>query len=132
MSLKPDLLAAIFLLACEPPTEAHDIYLHLTDSRGRQCCDDRDCRPARYRFTAGGVEMFAYERWFAVPADRIQYRALPGDTGETDGGHWCGLAYQQRNGRVSHVTQCAILPPYAAERMNLPMTVSERSAKPGP
>jgi hypothetical protein len=125
MSLKLDLLVAILLIASEPKTEAHDIYSNLTDSKGRQCCDDRDCRPAPYRFTTAGVEMFAYQRWIVVPADRIQYRTLPGDDGDTEGGHWCGLAYQQRNGRVVHVTQCAILPPKAAALLRLPVASRE-------
>jgi hypothetical protein len=30
-------------------------------------------------------------KWMAVPAETIFYRALPGDTGETAGGHWCGV-----------------------------------------
>jgi len=48
-------------------------------------------------------------QWIAVPNDTIQYRALDGDTGETAGGHWCGLP----GGHVA-VTYCAILPPSSA------------------
>jgi hypothetical protein len=54
MSLKLDLLAAIALLSFEPPTQAHDIYLHLKDRLGNSCCDDKDCRPALYRVTPTG------------------------------------------------------------------------------
>jgi hypothetical protein len=50
--------------------------------------------------------------WDTVPDGTIQYRALPGDTGETRGGHWCGTAIYEYGGRVvRHVTHCAILPP---------------------
>jgi hypothetical protein len=69
-----------------------------------------------YRFIADGVQMFVDKRWIEVPSARIQYRALPGDTGETGGGHWCGSAYEPTPGRVEdlYVTKCAILPPQAA------------------
>ena len=30
------------------------------------------------------------QKWLAIPPDSIEYRALNGDTGETNGGHWCG------------------------------------------
>jgi hypothetical protein len=42
--------------------------------------------------------------WILIPNGRIQYRTLEGDTGETAGGHWCGLVDFE-------VTYCAILPP---------------------
>src|SRR5215210_7378534 len=55
-------------------------------------------------------QMFVGGRWIEVPSERIQYRSLPGDTGETGGGHWCGLAYEPSVGPM-YVTRCAILPP---------------------
>jgi hypothetical protein len=69
-----------------------------------------------YRFIATGVQMFVDKLWINVPSDRIQYRSLPGDTGETGGGHWCGSAYEPdfRNLEGLYVTKCAILPPQAA------------------
>ena len=55
------------------------------------------------------MQMFVEGEWIWVPDHTIQYRALPGDTGETDGGHWCGrfgTAFE-----VGYATYCAILPP---------------------
>jgi hypothetical protein len=94
MSLKRDLLAVILLVGLEPPTQAHDIYSHLRDRLGGSCCDEKDCRPAPYRVTATGVRMFVDGEWIVVPDYMIQYRALPGDTGETAqpdrDGSWSG------------------------------------------
>jgi hypothetical protein len=132
MSLKLDLCAIILFGSLQPAAEAHDIYSHLTDSRGLKCCDDHDCRPALYRVTAAGIDMFVYGRWVAVPDDKIQYRSLPGDTGETGGGHWCGLAYQQRNGRLVHITQCAILPPSTTELSRRSFDPDENGEQPDP
>src|SRR5215208_2577789 len=96
MSLKLALFVAILSMGPEFPLEAHDIYSHLTDTAGASCCNEHDCRPAPYRVTPTGVQMHVDEDWFDVPDGLIQYRSLLGDTGETDGGHWCGTAiYQQ-------------------------------------
>ena len=111
MSLKLELFAAIALLSFEPPTEAHDIYSPLKDRWGNSCCDDEDCRPAPYRMTPAGVQMFVEGEWIAVPDHTIQYRALPGDTGETAGGHWCGRIQNGQGDRLDYATYCAILPP---------------------
>ena len=97
MSLKLDLFRDLLFVSFEPPTEAHDIYSPLKDRGGKSCCDDGDCRPAPYRMTPTGVQMFVEGEWIGVPDHTIQYRALPGDTGETDGGHWCGR-YRERAG----------------------------------
>jgi hypothetical protein len=88
---------------------AHDIYTVLKDSSGRSCCGDHDCRPAHYRLSPAGVQMLISGKWIFVPNETIQYRALDGDTGETAGGHWCGLT-----GAHVTVTYCAILPPSSA------------------
>src|SRR4051812_39705784 len=114
MSLKPVLCAATLLIVFEPPTNAHDLYTHLKDSLGNSCCDDKDCRPAPYRVSSTGVQMYVEGRWITVPADTIHYRALPGDTGETAGGHWCGVLRNGYGRRGEYVTLCAILPPNAA------------------
>jgi hypothetical protein len=63
------------------------------------------------------VQMFVYGQWLVIPHDKIQYRSIEGDTGETAGGHWCGNGHQGR-GYVSYVTRCAILPPQAASASN--------------
>ena len=111
MSLKLGLFAVLLFVGYELPTEAHDIYSPLKDRGGKSCCDDGDCRPAPYRVRPTGVQMFVEGEWIWVPDHTIQYRALPGDTGETDGGHWCGRVQNGRGYELGYVTFCAILPP---------------------
>jgi hypothetical protein len=100
------------------PIQAHDIYSHLVDETGRSCCDDKDCGPAFYQRTASGLQMFVDGGWIAVPNERIQYRGLGGDTGETGGGHWCGSLTldfpDPSNSGSIYMTKCAILPPNSA------------------
>jgi hypothetical protein len=116
MSSKTAFVAAVFITNLPLPIQAHDIYSHLTDQGGKSCCDDGDCRPAPFRLTASGVEMFVDGQWISVPSEKVQYRALPGDRGETGGGHWCGSTYEPIPSPVEilHTTTCAILPPQAA------------------
>ena len=114
----PTGLPLIGLLALAPgPIPVHDIYSHLKNNLGASCCDNRDCQPARYRLRATGVEMLVDGQWVAVPDHKIQYRALPGDTGETGGGHWCGITNPSGLGFFFY-TRCAVLPPQStsAER----------------
>jgi hypothetical protein len=87
------------------PTDAHDIYMALKNRFGQSCCNEGDCRPAHYRIANGGVQMLVEGEWVPVPEETIEYRALEGDTGETRGGHWCGLR------AFGNLTYCAILPP---------------------
>jgi hypothetical protein len=121
-------MIAILILpvAC---AEGHDIYSGLMDRLGQSsCCDERDCRPAHYRVTSAGVEMLLDDEWVGVPNDVIQYRSLDGDTGETRGGHWCGVTYWKQQDQVpgfeysptldhpglhpsGFSTRCVILPP---------------------
>jgi hypothetical protein len=103
------LLSLVLAFSCPAAVNAHDIYTGLRNSFGRSCCADHDCRPAHYRLTPAGVQMLISGQWIVVPNDTIQYRALDGDTGETAGGHWCGLT----GGHIT-VTYCAILPPSSA------------------
>src|SRR5262249_14858424 len=111
----------ILAAAC---AEGHDIYSGLMDRLGESsCCDNRDCRPAHYRITSGGVEMLLDDEWVRVPNKVIQYRSPDGDTGETRGGHWCGDTYwtpvpgfeYPEPHPALHLsrfnTRCAILPP---------------------
>jgi hypothetical protein len=73
--------------------------------------------------TAHGVQMLIAERWIDIPDDTIQYRALPGDTGRTFGGHWCGSELLDLNASSTvYITRCAILPPQTA------LTITEPSA----
>jgi hypothetical protein len=104
---------AALLVSLPLPIRAHEIYSHLMSDYGGRCYNDTDCHPAPYRLRATGVEMFVYGQWIAVPADKIQYLTLPGDTGETGGGHWCGTGYDVGLG-VYYNTRCAVLPPQAA------------------
>lgn len=113
MSLKLDLLTAIALLSFEPPAEAHDIYSPLKDRGGSSCCHDQDCRPAPYRMTPTGVQMFVEGEWIAVPDATIQYRALPGDTGETDGDIGAGAA---KTGMATGWTMPPTAPSYRPTR----------------
>ena len=116
MCSRAGFVAAVLAASLPLPIQAHDIYSHLRDEGGGSCCDNKDCRPALYRFTGHGVQMFVDQQWIAVPNERIQYRALLGDMGETYGGHWCGSFYQPDFGSRSilYMTKCAILPPQAA------------------
>jgi hypothetical protein len=116
VSSKTAFVAAVLVTSLPLSIQAHDIYSHLKDGSGGACCDDRDCQPALYRFTAGDLQMLVDGRWIEVPSDKIQYRALLGDTGETGGGHWCGSGYEMGGYdiNVPYVTKCAILPPQAA------------------
>ena len=108
------LLAAV--LAIWPgPVEAHDIYTHLKSRSGQSCCDGTDCRPVPYWVTASGVEMRVGETRIVVPRETVQHRALDGDTGETNGGHWYGERYES-----SFITYCAFLPPNLASALPWP------------
>jgi hypothetical protein len=71
---------------------------------------------AALRLTASGVQMLVDQRWIDVPDERIQYRALLGDTGETGGGHWCGSTNKPDFGTPNtlYMTKCAVLPPQSA------------------
>ena len=93
------------------PAHGHDIYANVKSKFGFSCCNGQDCRPAPYRATASGIEMLIDGRWLPLHAEDIQYRAIPGDRGETQGGHWCGRYVELARGLV---TYCAFLPPHAA------------------
>jgi hypothetical protein len=122
MSSRTAFLSAVLTISLPLPLQAHDIYSHLKDKSGASCCDDRDCHLAPYRFTANGVQMLVAKRWIDVPSEKIQYVAVPGDTGETGGGHWCGLAYEPGGG-ASYITRCAILPPQSASAQEDPRSI---------
>ena len=92
------------------PVRAHDMYSHLLDGWGTPCCNNTDCRPVHFRITPRGVEMFVDRNWIPIPPDRLQYRVLHGDSGETSGGHWCGSS-DWENPDLYGFTRCAILPP---------------------
>ena len=122
MSSRTAFVVAVLVTNLPLPIQAHDIYSHLRDEVGASCCDDQDCRPALYRVSASGVQKLVDQRWIDVPDERIQYRALLGDTGETGGGHWCGSTYKPDFGNPTTVdmTKCAVLPPQSASAQNRP------------
>ena len=116
MSSRTAVVAAVLATSLPLPALAHDIYSPLKDRWGNSCCDDRDCQLAPYRLTANGLQMLVDRLWIDVPSDKIQYLAVPGDTGVTGGGHWCGFA-DEPNGmdpEALYITRCAILPPQSA------------------
>lgn len=97
-------------------TLAHEIYADLKSKNGTPCCSRAHCRPAHFMNTPQGVKMFVEGAWLLVADELVQHRALAGDTGETRGGHWCGLSDWSNDGPGHtpyplRVTYCAILPP---------------------
>ena len=52
--------------------------------------------------------MLIDQEWLAIPFHALEYRALDGDTGETNGGHWCGAKVAELGVLF---TYCAFLPP---------------------
>jgi hypothetical protein len=107
---KPRLVLLTLIALTTTPLYAHDIYSGLTTKRGASCCDDHDCRPAHFRMTSAGVEMFVLGKWLPIREYAIQYRTLPGDTGETGGAHWCGKEFPG----FGSLTYCAVMPPSSA------------------
>jgi hypothetical protein len=110
MAMRGGLVFLVLLASGPTVTQAHDIYTGLYTKYGTACCDQTDCRPARYRAAGTGVQMFVGHDWISVPPDVIQYRLLRGDSGETGGGHWCGYWVNEPT-EPGYVTLCAILPP---------------------
>jgi hypothetical protein len=116
MRSNASLACALLIVAIgSSPVRPHDMYSHLVDRSGAPCCNDTDCRPAPFRITARGVEMFVDGKWIGIPPDMLQYRVLSGDNGATGGGHWCGSTEWNGEGfgnvDLYGVTRCAVLPP---------------------
>ena len=78
------------------------------------------------------MQMFVEGKWIWVPDHTIQYRALPGDTGETDGGHWCGRFENGPGFTMGYATYCAILPPNPTAISGPEFALWERRIKPVP
>jgi hypothetical protein len=79
-----------------------EFYQYLKQpGNGASCCDNHDCRPAKYRMTKEGPEFFIGGRWI-VPPKRSVMRMLTPD-GQ---GHWCGIDLNAGN----PLTYCAIIP----------------------
>jgi hypothetical protein len=116
MRSNASLTCALLIVAIgSSPVRAHDIYSHLVDRDGKPCCNNTDCRPAPFKVTARGVEMFVNDKWIVIPPDKLQHRLLSGDSGASGGGHWCGSTDWNVEGvgniDLYEVTLCAVLPP---------------------
>jgi len=85
-----------------------------------------------YRVTPAGVQMLVNGSWIAVPDHTIQYRSLPGDTGETAGEHWCGEIRLLEDETVRYSTHCAILPPNGAAILGRAFALRESRIQPAP
>lgn len=107
------LICVALAALCATPTQAHDIYTDVRNKQGVSCCNNRDCRAVNYRVRSWGVQMLIQDSWRTIPADKVEYRILDGDTGETNGGHWCG-EYKRGDGWVLFRTFCAFVPPNLA------------------
>jgi hypothetical protein len=70
--------------------------------------------------------------WAAVPDTTIQYQALSGDTGETNGGHWYGRTQTGQGDRLDLATYCAILPPNPTAISGPAFALRERRIQPVP
>jgi hypothetical protein len=105
------LSCAFFVIALGvTPVRAHDIYTNVKNKQGASCCDNRDCRPVHYRIRPWGVQMLVDDSWRTISSEKLEYRLLDGDSGETNGGHWCG-EYKRGSGWVLFKTHCAFVPP---------------------
>ena len=111
MSPKQLVLVSGLLTVCSHPIRADYIYLGLKDKYGQSCCSKSGCRPAHFRIGPAGVQMWLGLSWVTIPAEAIIHRALKGDTGETNGGHWCGTHLEDDD---LFETYCAVLPPILA------------------
>ena len=126
MTPKLGCLLLVFSMSAAP-VDAHDIYMHLKTPLGFHCCTGQDCRPAHYRSGGDGIEMLVDNRWLPVAGYDVMYRSLPGDTGETFGGHWCGRNIPIEGG---YITYCAVLPPNGQPRMCRSETIPPLSLVP--
>ena len=110
MHSKLALWLSFIVLLWSTAVGAHDIYGHLVDENGASCCSERDCTPAPFRAKPDGVWMFVQGRWISIPRNKIQYRTLLGDDGQTGGGGWA-LDPTGPTGDSRAHTICAVLPP---------------------
>jgi hypothetical protein len=80
----------------------HDeFYRHLKiPGTVMSCCNNQDCRPAKYRITSTGVEMEVAGRWIMTPQSRVIEHI------EATESHWCGV----NEDTDSPKTFCAIIP----------------------
>jgi hypothetical protein len=60
--------------------------------------------------------MLVDAREFYIDRDNIEYRGPDGDSGETDGGHWCGRHAQAPHSNWTYFNiHCAFVPPNLTE-----------------
>jgi len=70
----------------------------------RSCCNQKDCRPVKYKHTSKGIEIFVAGQWIVPPQERTMFKDTP-----DDGGHWCGIDNGILGDGKPH-TYCAIVP----------------------
>ena len=76
-------------------------YKHLKiPGTAMSCCNNMDCRPAKYRITATGVEMEIAGRWIETPQSRLIEHV------DAEQGHWCGT----NEYAPTPTTFCAVIP----------------------
>lgn len=101
---------------------AHDIYSGIHGRGGQLCCGGDDCAATVWREKGGDFEFLTREKtWVAIPAERITFLPIPGDSDEDADphrGHLCYRAANQtdRADRADNVfgdiyLYCAFIPP---------------------
>ena len=81
---------ALAMLMSVSAGRTHDIYSHLKDNRGVPCCNNTDCRPARFRITTRGVEMLVRDIGSPSLATFFYTALRLGDTARQPGGIGAG------------------------------------------
>lgn len=123
------LLKIIVVAALWPlQAEAHDIYIGIHGKNGQLCCGGSDCAATIYREHGGNFEFLTREDvgsvWVVIPADRITFLPIPGDSdedGAPDRAHLCyrpALPHDHVGLGASNVfgpiyLYCAFIPPGA-------------------
>ena len=69
---------------------------------GVSCCNNQDCRPAKFKITATGIQMEVAGKWIVPPMSKVIETETPGG----NSAHWCGVMEHS----ASPITFCAIVP----------------------
>jgi hypothetical protein len=70
--------------------------------------------------------MLIDQQWLEIPSESIEYRSLDGDTGETNGAHWCGGEIADPHIAMLY-TYCAFLPPNLSSLQQIPRKYGDGS-----
>lgn len=80
----------------------HGFYDQLRQPQtGISCCNDKDCRPAKWKVTKNGVAFQIGSKWIEAPMSSVIETETP-----DQGGHWCGV----NEGSDYPTTFCAVIP----------------------